>query len=816
MVKAASRWCAALFGIVLAFTHQGTPAFAEDQTATLSPAEVEEFLGAFPVLLEVKKAAERATSASAECRAAVCLKVDCERTHNLSQRLYLLHGEMLATQEWLTKARRLAMEHYNQLKGESDRKAVYRDILQSMLSLQSILTEGGKALLTAADLKGFLDSLIKGDLNIKEAFKNPALTKHYLDKAADATLDISSQLANLHGAANQAAEHFEKFKEVLPLPLDEHPYLDMSETLVGGANDAKSLLQGIRGAREAFVSAEKLAQLNPKDMERIWKEEYRPQLSKAATSLGQLAGKVLLVFSQKEIEKTQSLIDQYEALIAAEASTVHQAWLAARQFKDHFDALSAAIRAVSIAAAETSECTKSCPYQPPLRNPPVSFVGKDGKEQYLPAMQYYAKRVAQLNGEIVNLTAGLSPRPVDPAAADAPESCRQLASTRDPDPLADLKTPVIDMPPYPDIPARFCSIEEKTSYDKIVLTPAHKRAKKTFDDVVHYSRQIGIRLDKVKNAIDEIHSAAVEKPAQLAALERQRAFLARKDTEFASTYQSTALKFEEFVRLLGVYKDTKVEKCEAPEPLDPNYPHPPSTFCSEEEKLAMVAKFEAILERAGKQVSDWVGYSQELSRRIRATEDNILLVSLNKELAEAKPVATAAGEFYNDVAAQTKKLKAIEVGDCLDPCLVGSWVATEVAFLDQSRHARSGGTGFVVAFTDEGLQTTDYSSMAPIAIDDDAWRFKGSATAHITTKDGIAEIAGPIGGPGVLFHMSAKFPDIPFMPFPGLGPGGLGSTDSDNQYVCEKETLSYKASVGSGLGGARPPQYGVKLKRQGG
>lgn len=149
-----------------------------------------------------------------------------------------------------------------------------------------------------------------------------------------------------------------------------------------------------------------------------------------------------------------------------------------------------------------------------------------------------------------------------------------------------------------------------------------------------------------------------------------------------------------------------------------------------------------------------------------------------------------------------------------DKCLVGSWVATEVAFLDKSRHSRSGGTGFVVSFTDEGLQTTDYSSMAPIAIDDDAWRFKGSATAHITTKDGTAEIAGPVGGPGVLFHMSAKFPDIPFMPFPGLGPGGLGSTDSDNQYVCEKETLSYKASVGGGLGAARPPQYGVKLKRQ--
>ncbi|MEP9390616.1 hypothetical protein [Mesorhizobium sp. KR9-304] len=175
------------------------------------------------------------------------------------------------------------------------------------------------------------------------------------------------------------------------------------------------------------------------------------------------------------------------------------------------------------------------------------------------------------------------------------------------------------------------------------------------------------------------------------------------------------------------------------------------------------------------------------------------------------PTETVCGRFVWDVVDQE------EINE-VDPCLVGSWVATEVAFLDQSLHFRTGGTGFRVTFAADGIQTTDYSTMAPIVIGNDAWRFKGTAYAAIKTKEKTAKIQGEIGGPGVLVHLSAKFPEMPYMPTLSLGPGGLGSTEGDNKYVCEKDTLSYKTSIGKGMGAARswPPQFAVKLKRQAG
>lgn len=152
-----------------------------------------------------------------------------------------------------------------------------------------------------------------------------------------------------------------------------------------------------------------------------------------------------------------------------------------------------------------------------------------------------------------------------------------------------------------------------------------------------------------------------------------------------------------------------------------------------------------------------------------------------------------------------------------DRCLVGNWEATEVGFLDDIPYARSGGTGFKVTFTSDGTQTVDYSKMTPVLIGNngDGHTYRGSGSARITTKDKTAKIVGTLISDHVEIHPSLLFPEVPFMPLVAMGPGGLGSTDGTNDYVCTEDSLSYKTSNGKGAGAARtwPPQFAVKLKR---
>ena len=152
----------------------------------------------------------------------------------------------------------------------------------------------------------------------------------------------------------------------------------------------------------------------------------------------------------------------------------------------------------------------------------------------------------------------------------------------------------------------------------------------------------------------------------------------------------------------------------------------------------------------------------------------------------------------------------------IDPCLVGTWKATSVTWLTGAPNA-SGGEGFTVTFTPDGTQTADYSKMTPREWDKGAPRhngltYRGTAKGRITTSNNAAKIEAVEAEQVTLqvWHSGGPTQDeAVFLPFPGLGPGGLGSTASDNGYVCAGDTVEYKSS----LAADKHPTHIVRLAR---
>jgi hypothetical protein len=148
----------------------------------------------------------------------------------------------------------------------------------------------------------------------------------------------------------------------------------------------------------------------------------------------------------------------------------------------------------------------------------------------------------------------------------------------------------------------------------------------------------------------------------------------------------------------------------------------------------------------------------------------------------------------------------------IDSCLLGTWRATSIS--DLGGRATGGGTGFQVTFRPDGTQIIDYASMAPFIMSNpisgltDTQRYTGTAAALISTKEGVAKIE-KIEQAHVLLTIST-LSLTPALPLKGqLGPGGLGTTKSDNGYVCNEDSLEYKTSA---AGGAHPT-HSVKLTR---
>ena len=126
----------------------------------------------------------------------------------------------------------------------------------------------------------------------------------------------------------------------------------------------------------------------------------------------------------------------------------------------------------------------------------------------------------------------------------------------------------------------------------------------------------------------------------------------------------------------------------------------------------------------------------------------------------------------------------------IDPCLVGAWECTSF----KGHFFTGGGAGFKVTFKNDGTETVDYSTMQPLeAGPRDKFVYAGSATARISTTDGVAKMEKMEGlGPtmtleGALNHQFGNLPN--------LGPGGLGSASDNNKYTCTEGTLEYQTSA---------------------
>ena len=126
-----------------------------------------------------------------------------------------------------------------------------------------------------------------------------------------------------------------------------------------------------------------------------------------------------------------------------------------------------------------------------------------------------------------------------------------------------------------------------------------------------------------------------------------------------------------------------------------------------------------------------------------------------------------------------------------DSCLVGTWECTD--FKQPSQFVTEGGTGFRVTFKSDGTQIVDYSNMKPLKSGKDTTIFSGTATARISTKDGVAKIEATEKADVTMKIDWAGVKDT--MKVPGLGVGGLGSTKDNNNYKCTETSLEYRTSV---------------------
>jgi hypothetical protein len=142
--------------------------------------------------------------------------------------------------------------------------------------------------------------------------------------------------------------------------------------------------------------------------------------------------------------------------------------------------------------------------------------------------------------------------------------------------------------------------------------------------------------------------------------------------------------------------------------------------------------------------------------------------------------------------------------ESIDPALVGVWEATTLTGVERPT---TGGTGFRVTFSPDGVETVDYNRMAPLWVGgSDTQIFRGSAAARISTRDHRAHIE-KMERQGVRYTMSTRSPTGEG-PLPGLGPGGLG-TSTDESYTCVGDRLTYRASAAVD----RRPRHIVELTR---
>jgi len=158
-----------------------------------------------------------------------------------------------------------------------------------------------------------------------------------------------------------------------------------------------------------------------------------------------------------------------------------------------------------------------------------------------------------------------------------------------------------------------------------------------------------------------------------------------------------------------------------------------------------------------------------------------------KEIQENIQKAKAEKEKFVETKVEQPEMARI------DPQLVGTWEC--ISFKESSGSVTGGGTGFRVTFHANGIESVDYSNMKPVMSGlRDKTTYSGTATARISTSDGVAKIEKMVSA-GAVMTVDSATGHFSLPKLPGLGPGGLGSTTDKNGYKCSEDTLEYQTSA---------------------
>jgi hypothetical protein len=136
----------------------------------------------------------------------------------------------------------------------------------------------------------------------------------------------------------------------------------------------------------------------------------------------------------------------------------------------------------------------------------------------------------------------------------------------------------------------------------------------------------------------------------------------------------------------------------------------------------------------------------------------------------------------------------------IDPCLVGTWRSESIVNIVGYR----GGSGIVMTIKGDGSITIDYNQMesleAEVGTKDSRNVWKGTATGHITTSNGIATIIS-VDTSEVIREYTYPYTDAQGRTttrttsnaLSKLGPAAPGMNPIDNSYKCDETTLTRKS-----------------------
>lgn len=701
---------------------------------------------------------------SAACANTVCYRTDCAATSQLRSSLDVLVARLEREVYWLHANLDAIRANQKQLINDNAEHGRQVNWLRYAATVQKALGDTGEIALNLLSVNSYATDFESLYNSIPAAGPSADQLKRLLG-LVDLTLESVGAAASGFSAVNGTVGAL-RDEGGVPVPQSLE---DFSTQFQGLLDIAGALKSGAKAFEEYSTAAS------------TWEFiKSNESLASAFGALGQLTGKILIPYAKQAEQDMQDLIDQAQASADAEMLAAQRSYVEEQALNPVLDQAIAALDHAKLAAAAVGNCLRRCSPPPTRVQLPTEpdFVGPDGKPHYGDALRAYLTTIASALADVSAADARYAVSRIASDDPDAPAECKALPPVSEPNPFADEPLPVLDYPPLPDIPSRFCSIQESLDFDANVLEPRLSRAAASSAAASHYSHELNNKIQLVKNQIASV-------PADY--LQRRLDELTQQAAGFDKVFAAASLKQEQYDRLSALYVATPVQECTAPPPLDLSYPHLPDTYCSTDEQAAMKAELDKVADRARKQVVDWVTYAGELDRRSATSLDAALRTTLRQQAPAAHKSADDAARFSSDIQAMLASLDKAAIGDCLDRCLVGSWVTKSVSAF----------SGFTVTFTSDGTQTVDYGQSEPQKFpngDEITWR--GSGSNVIATSGGVASIKQEKPGTVTMTMKSPALKQSAELKFgTRLGLAGLGGAAGDNKYVCTADTLSYSGST---------------------